>query len=163
MATIKDPKRSPLLLATDIALLRQKGVSRTTPCQVYPNVVDIIERIPEVYGNESGSFAARTATAGAHQSRVVGMEIKSALRLLVFGIVLGLPAAWVASQWVKSMLFGLTPADPATISGAVISLTAASAAGSVRTRATRIARRSNDRAARRIALTSSSAPPFLPD
>jgi len=53
------------------------------------------------------------------------MVVKGAVRLVVFGIALGLPAAWAASRWVKSMLFGLTPTDPATIVGAAALLAAA--------------------------------------
>jgi ABC-type antimicrobial peptide transport system permease subunit len=36
-----------------------------------------------------------------------------------------MPGAWVASRGVGSMLFGLTPTDPATIAGAAILLTTA--------------------------------------
>jgi predicted permease len=62
---------------------------------------------------------------GARRSSLVGMEIRNAIWLIVTGVALGLPAAWVATKWVESMLFGLQPADPATIAGAVILLTAA--------------------------------------
>jgi ABC-type antimicrobial peptide transport system permease subunit len=58
-------------------------------------------------------------------SRVIEMEVRSAARLVLLGIALGLPAALAASGWVKSMLFGLTPADPATIAGATVLLTGA--------------------------------------
>ena len=52
--------------------------------------------------------------------------MKGAVRLVVTGIMLSLPAAWFASRWVQSMLFGLTPTDPATIAGAgLVLLTAA--------------------------------------
>jgi putative ABC transport system permease protein len=43
----------------------------------------------------------------------------------LIGIALGLPAAWAASRWVESMLFGLTPADPAALGGAIVLLAAA--------------------------------------
>jgi predicted permease len=62
---------------------------------------------------------------GAQQSRVVWMVARSALVLVAWGIALGLPAAWIASRWVKSMLFGLTPADPTTIAAAALLLGAA--------------------------------------
>ena len=65
---------------------------------------------------------------GARRRGVVGMEVKRAARLVMFGIALGLPAAWMASRWVKTMLFGLTPADPVTIGGAVILLAGAALA-----------------------------------
>ena len=84
-----------------------------------------------LYGLLNYSVARRTKeigirmALGAQRSRVIGMEVKSAIRLVVLGIALGLPAAWVASRWVQSMLFGLTPTDPATIAGAAILLTTA--------------------------------------
>ena len=45
--------------------------------------------------------------------------------LAPIGIALGLPAAWAATRWVESMLFGLTPTDPAALGGAIVLLTAA--------------------------------------
>ena len=35
---------------------------------------------------------------------------------------LGLPAAWAVSRTVKSMLFGLTPTDPASVATAAVLL-----------------------------------------
>ena len=60
---------------------------------------------------------------GAPRTRVVAMVLTGAVRLVLIGVVLGLPAAWAASRWVRSMLFGLNPADPATIAGAIALLT----------------------------------------
>jgi ABC-type antimicrobial peptide transport system permease subunit len=51
--------------------------------------------------------------------------LRRAARLVVIGVVVGAPAAWAASRWVESMLFGLTPTDPTTIGGAVILMTVA--------------------------------------
>ncbi|PYU79623.1 MAG: hypothetical protein DMG50_23310 [Acidobacteria bacterium] len=59
---------------------------------------------------------------GARPGRLIRMVVRGAVQLVVLGIALGLPAAWAASQWVKSMLFGLTPADPATIAGSALLL-----------------------------------------
>src|SRR5579871_283747 len=81
-----------------------------------------------LYGLLSYSVARRTKeigirmALGAQRSRVVGMMVRSAVRLVEFGILLGLPAAWAASHWVRSMLFGLSPTDPGTIAGAVLLL-----------------------------------------
>jgi len=41
---------------------------------------------------------------------------------LIVGAALGLPAAWVVSRWLQSMLFGLTPTDPSVIAGSVLLL-----------------------------------------
>jgi predicted permease len=84
-----------------------------------------------LYGLLNYTIARRTKeigirmALGAQRSRVIEMEVGSAARLVMLGIALGLPAAWVMSRWVKSMLFGLTPADPATIAGATVLLTGA--------------------------------------
>ena len=45
---------------------------------------------------------------GAQRAQVVTLILKGATRLVVAGIVIGLPAAWMASRWIESMLFGLT-------------------------------------------------------
>jgi predicted permease len=52
---------------------------------------------------------------GAERAHVLRIAIDDALRLLAAGVSLGLPAAWLASRWVSSLLFGLTPTDPGTI------------------------------------------------
>jgi ABC-type antimicrobial peptide transport system permease subunit len=84
-----------------------------------------------LYGLLAYSVARRTKemgirmALGAQRSRVIAVVVKSAIRLVIIGIALGLPAAWVASRWVESMMFGLTPTDPATIAGAALVLTAA--------------------------------------
>jgi predicted permease len=62
---------------------------------------------------------------GSPRSRVIGMVLKNALRLVVAGVLLGLPGVWLASRSVRSMLFGLNPADPATVIVAVSLLMAA--------------------------------------
>jgi predicted permease len=65
---------------------------------------------------------------GAQRSEVVGTELRRAALLVAGGMALGLPAVWMASRWVESMLFGLAPTDPSTIAGAGILLTAAALA-----------------------------------
>jgi putative ABC transport system permease protein len=84
-----------------------------------------------LYGLLAYSVAQRTKeigirmALGAHASRVVALVLKGGARLVAIGIAVGLPAAWVASRWVASMLFGVTPRDPAAIGGAIVLLTAA--------------------------------------
>ncbi len=71
-----------------------------------------------LYGLLAYSVAQRTKeigirmALGAQESRVVALVLKGGARLVLIGIALGLPAAWAASRWVESMLFGLTPTDP---------------------------------------------------
>ena len=84
-----------------------------------------------LYGLLAYSVAQRTKeigirmALGAQGSRVVALVLKGGARLVVIGIALGLPAAWAASRWVESMLFGLTPTDPITMCGAIVVLAAA--------------------------------------
>jgi putative ABC transport system permease protein len=59
---------------------------------------------------------------GAQRTEVLGLVFRSALRLLAFGVALGIPAAWAGSRLIASMLFGLTATDPLTISGATVLL-----------------------------------------
>jgi predicted permease len=63
---------------------------------------------------------------GARPRAVEAMVVKDAVRLVLIGIALGLPAAWAALRLVAPMLFRLRPTDPATLSGAAfVLLTAA--------------------------------------
>ena len=62
---------------------------------------------------------------GAQAGWVVGLMLRDGARLVAIGVALGLPAAWLASRWTKSMLFGVTPTDPGAIGGALAVLTAA--------------------------------------
>ncbi len=84
-----------------------------------------------LYGLLAYSVAQRTKeigirmALGAQGPRVIALVLKGGARLVVIGIALGLPAAWAASRWVESMLFGLTPTDPVAIGGAIVLLTAA--------------------------------------
>ena len=84
-----------------------------------------------LYGLLAYSVARRTReigvrmALGAQPSGVLWMVGKGALRLVALGVALGLPAAWVASRWVQSMLFGLTATDPGILAAAVLLLAAA--------------------------------------
>ena len=62
---------------------------------------------------------------GAQREQVMWLVIRDALRLLALGVILGLPAAWAASRWIGSMLFGLTATDPSTTLIAAATLIAA--------------------------------------
>jgi predicted permease len=84
-----------------------------------------------LYGLLDYSVAQRTKemgirmALGARPGRLIAMVVRATVQLVVLGIALGLPAAWGASQWVKSMLFGLTPTDPETIAGSAFLVTVA--------------------------------------
>lgn len=84
-----------------------------------------------LYGLLAYSVAQRTKeigirmALGAQAGLVVRLVLRDGARLIAIGVALGLPAAWVASRWTKSMLFGVTPTDPGAIGTALAVLTAA--------------------------------------
>ena len=48
--------------------------------------------------------------------------IADGARLVAIGVAVGLPAAWLASRWVRTLLFGVTPDDPAAAVSAIVVL-----------------------------------------
>jgi ABC-type antimicrobial peptide transport system permease subunit len=62
---------------------------------------------------------------GAQARRVVASVVTGGARLVVFGVIVGLPAVWLGSRSIESMLFGVRPIDPLTIAGAIAVLLAA--------------------------------------
>lgn len=56
---------------------------------------------------------------GAERRRVVALVVQSAARLVLAGILVGVPAAVAASRSVQSLLFGLEATDLAAIGGAI--------------------------------------------
>jgi len=87
-----------------------------------------------LYGLHAYAVARRTKeigvriALGAQPRRVIAMVLTGAGRLVAIGVALGLPAAWAGSLWVQSMLFGVKPADPTTIAGAIAVLMSAALA-----------------------------------
>jgi predicted permease len=84
-----------------------------------------------LYGLLAYSVAQRTKEIGIRMAlgapgrRILALVLTGGTRLVLIGIAIGLPAAWAASRSVESMLFGLTPTDPAAIGGATVLLTTA--------------------------------------
>ncbi len=66
----------------------------------------------------TGEIGIRMAL-GARRTQVVWMVLQGALRLVLVGVLLGLPAAWWGARFIRTMLFGLSPTDPLTIAAAV--------------------------------------------
>jgi predicted permease len=59
---------------------------------------------------------------GAERITVLRLIVKDALRMILLGLALGLPAAWVVSRLITSLLFGLTPTDPISLVTATVLL-----------------------------------------
>ena len=52
---------------------------------------------------------------GARRTDVMSMVLRETLVLVLAGVALGVPAALVSADILRSLLFGLSPTDPVTI------------------------------------------------
>ena len=81
-----------------------------------------------VYGTMAWSVAQRRneigirLALGANPRQVLGMVLREASSLSAAGIAAGIGAALLLTRVVKSMLFGLQPADPMSMAGAAVLL-----------------------------------------
>jgi len=62
---------------------------------------------------------------GAKRASVLWLVLAEALRLVVFGVGVGILASVLAGRWIASLLFGLSPTDPLTLAGAAVLLVVA--------------------------------------
>ena len=80
-----------------------------------------------VYGTTSYSVSQRTREIGvrmafgARQGEILGQVLRSALRITLIGVVIGLVGAIATTRLWSAYLFGVTPQDPLTFAG--VSLT----------------------------------------
>jgi hypothetical protein len=90
-----------------------------------------------LYAVLSFSVARRTSeigvrlALGARPDRIVRDIIREALLVALAGLALGLPIALAASTLVRSRLFGMSAADPATIAVVIVALTIAAVAAAL--------------------------------
>ena len=74
-----------------------------------------------VFGLIAHSVARRTReigvrmACGAKPSDIRFLVVKEVLAILSMGLALGLPAAFLLSRYLKAVLFGISPMDPATL------------------------------------------------
>jgi ABC-type antimicrobial peptide transport system permease subunit len=59
---------------------------------------------------------------GADRRDVPWLVLRDAIRLVLIGAALGIPAAFAAARFVASQLFGITAADPGAIGLATLAL-----------------------------------------
>jgi ABC-type antimicrobial peptide transport system permease subunit len=64
---------------------------------------------------------------GAQPKSVLWLVMREAIRLVVIGMVIGVGGALIATRWISTLLFGLTPTDPLTIGIASLLLMAVAA------------------------------------
>jgi len=72
-------------------------------------------------GQRKREFGIRLAL-GASPATVRRGVLADTLRLATAGLAVGLPAAWAVSRLMRDLLFGVTPADPATFAGMIVVL-----------------------------------------
>jgi putative ABC transport system permease protein len=83
-----------------------------------------------LYGIMSYSVASRTnelgirMALGAQAGDVRRMILRESLLLVLIGVAVGLPAAFVATRFTSALLFGLTPNDPVSITLAALAMLA---------------------------------------
>jgi predicted permease len=89
-----------------------------------------------IYGVVSYAVSQRTReigirmALGAHQRELTGMFVRHGLRLAAIGAGFGLLAAAGLSRLMTSLLFGVSPADPATYASVALGLVAAAVVAS---------------------------------
>lgn len=59
---------------------------------------------------------------GAQRGNVVWLVMREVIAVVGIGVGIGLPAAWFASKLVASLLFGIQPGDPLSITAAILAL-----------------------------------------
>lgn len=91
-----------------------------------------------MYGTLASSLTQRTRelgvrrALGASSADLVRMTLLRALAPVSIGLMLGLPAAFIAARLAETVLFGVTPRDPATYVGsAFVLLVAATIAAAI--------------------------------
>jgi predicted permease len=86
-----------------------------------------------LYGVTAYSVTRRTAeigvrmALGAARRQVLWLFLRQTLGLVVIGVGIGTPIALACARLVKSLLFGLTPADPASLATALLILASVAA------------------------------------
>jgi predicted permease len=86
-----------------------------------------------LYGVRAYAVARRTAeigirmALGADRHRILQMILRETGWLALFGVAIGLGAAYAATRYVQSMLYGIAPSDFTTFAGAAVVLIAVAA------------------------------------
>ena len=67
---------------------------------------------------------------GASRINVLWLVLKQAVEMAAFGAVIGLFGAWASQRLTSGLLFGVSPVDPVTFTGAAFFLLAVAAIAS---------------------------------
>jgi len=85
-------------------------------------VVGIFGVMSYLVGRRTRELGLRMALGATHQN-VLRMILREGLSVVLIGIGLGLVEALLLARWIKSLLFGIAPADPVTFLSVGILLT----------------------------------------
>ena len=83
-----------------------------------------------VVGRRRHEIGIRMAL-GAQRGQVLGLVVRQGLRLVAIGLLLGVPAAFLASRALASLLVGVSGSDPLTYVGVIAVLTATGVAAAL--------------------------------
>jgi len=90
-----------------------------------------------LYGTLSYRISRRTIeigvrmALGARRNQILWMIVRESFILAIAGLALGLPLAFLLSHLLRSLLYGLGPADPVTFLLALLGISAITLAGSL--------------------------------
>jgi ABC-type antimicrobial peptide transport system permease subunit len=73
--------------------------------------------------SRTGEIGLRMAL-GALPRNILQMILGESLRLVGFGAILGIGAAWVGTRWIAALLYGFSPTDPLTYAAVALLLAA---------------------------------------
>lgn len=150
--------REASALAADIRQILKDG-GREFAHEIIP-LADILERAPSsermsatlagvigllavllaligVHGTLAYSVSRRTreigvrVAIGAAPGAVAATVLREALLLTIAGVAIGLPLAYMAARTLRSLLFGITQADPVTFAGVTLFFVAIGLAASI--------------------------------
>jgi len=112
------------------SLVQQKLIARLSS---FFGLVALLLACIGLFGIMSYSVARRTneigirMALGAGRGDVLKLVLREGLTPVFIGVAIGLPAAVVGARLISTLLFGLTPADPLTISISTVLLVSVAA------------------------------------
>lgn len=110
--------RSDAVARTSFTLLL---LSVAAVMALFLSVVGLYGVISYVVAQRRSEIGVRLAL-GARADQVRLMVLAQSLRVVLLGVAIGLPAAFFGGRLLRSLLFGVTPADPATLLGVALAL-----------------------------------------